>query len=106
MMSIEMLMKMFVIFNQCTITTRVMQSPSVMQNAFSPRLHLMDCLSLLDMVNMVLLRLLAFFKMKKNKLGKLSENQQDVQNMILQCKLFIGGLVHARKFQELHYKLY
>ena len=44
--------------------------------------------------------------MKKNKVGKLSENQQDVQNMILQCKLFIGGPVHARKFQELLYKLY
>ena len=50
----------FVLFGT-TITTWVMQSSSVMQNAFSPRLHLMDCLSLLDMVNMVLLRLLAFF---------------------------------------------
>lgn len=41
-------------FRDYSITTQVVPSLSVMQNAFSPRLHLMDCLSFLDMVNMLL----------------------------------------------------
>ena len=46
------------------------------------------------------------FLNEEKRAGKLSENQQDVQNIILQCKLFIDGPVQARKIQGLLYKLY